>query len=169
MPKYPQRSIDLRRKALWRRRLHGFKEVGCEKINPKLIESFLRNENGPRERARHLIRKKIKQVSLAYVDDSDPLGILETADMKGFVLKRSMDALEESCDFCKEMKNAEVIDGVYTRLLCDSCKMRVSTQFECPGGSPNCEKTLWVNSLGLPSALCRECDRCEQMVISYII
>lgn len=161
MPKY----LDVRRKALRKRFIHGFKLSRGPKID---IEKLERVPDIARKHARALVRQKIREVSLAYVDNSEPLGILENSKMKGFILKRSLDALESSCDFCKDLKNAEVVDGVYARLLCASCCMRLAEKSKCPGVSPTCEKTLWINELGLQSALCRECDRCEQIVASVI-
>jgi len=59
------------------------------------------------------------------------------------------------CEHCLMMRNLEVQNSIVTRLLCESCRIRVGEQSPCPGRG--CGRRRYVDALGEPAPLCREC------------
>lgn len=157
-------SVDMRRQNLLRRaRGEKVSKPKSIPISPEILKNL------PREEIRKRVRAKVREVSMKYVDENEPVGILSHIDgRKGFILQRSHAVLKQSCTFCLNLQNAVLCDNVFTALLCESCRVRASESFQCPGTSACCEKTLWVCPLGLPSTFCRACDRSEQVVTAIL-
>lgn len=146
--------------------------AGAETHSPDLRREALAGLDPPEVRRR--VRAAVQKVGRAYVGADEPVGVLHhtpakgLGELEGFVLQRSLGPLAAACSFCQDMDNLRIDQGLVTALYCRSCQTRISQAADtprCPGTAPSlgpaggCGNVLWINSLGLPSALCSSCDK----------
>ena len=101
---------------------------------------------------------KPKDARLARLLKATPMGVSvghTTGDVYDIRMRRKKDL----CDRCRQHKTMELVNGLVAKLYCDSCRMVLAHGTQCPNPKKNqqCLRTLWVDALGLPSALCISC------------
>jgi hypothetical protein len=126
-----------------------------------------------REKVRKLVRVEIERRFGVYVAPGErvvtytlpgPMG-----QDSGFALARSAEHLEQACQECYDCHSIEFRLGLVVGMFCAQCRITIAIRnYRCEGNSAGCTKSLWVNELGLPSALCKACDDAGRLCASRL-